>query len=175
MKKLIVFIILVVIVASVFCAVDYNKVKNRNKPMFIFKTNQYEYRTGIVYEYIGLGYKITDATEISDYTNISVNTIFKKIKTFAVKSGEKIDLRGYVKNKKVSGSILVENNLKNETGYDEAWVDVNNNTIIFDSRTGKITTLDSISDNTNLEVAFIKTYPDESPIRGIAKFIIILD
>ncbi len=175
MKKLIVFIILVIIAASVFCAVDYNKVMYRNKPIFIFKTNEYDYRLGKVYEYIGLGYKIIDATAISDYTNISVSTIFKKTKSFAINVGEKVDLRGYVQNRKVSGSLQVENNIPNETQYNEAWVDIDDNTIILDNKTGKITTEDSITDNVRLEIAFSKTYTDESPIRGVARFIIILD
>ncbi|MNI49714.1 hypothetical protein D3C73_1043360 [compost metagenome] len=130
---------------------------------------------GNVYEYIGLGYKIIDATEISDYSNITAGTIFKRVKSYSIVAGEKIDIRGYVTNRKINGSIYVKNNNINETDYDEAWVEINDDTIILDRATGKITSVDNINSNVRLEVSFRDTYTNETPARGVAKFIIILD
>lgn len=40
------------------CLTDFYKTRNREKPIFTFKTQTYKYEDGEVKSYLGLGYKI---------------------------------------------------------------------------------------------------------------------
>lgn len=175
MKKLIIILIVLVIVISAMCSFDYNRVKAGEKPIFAISTKSYNYEMGTVYEYSGFLYKIVDAREISDFSNIMVSTVFKKTKSFDILAGEELDMRGSITNNQMNGSILVENTLTDKTEYKVAWVDINDSTIILSNKTKKIIDRRSIPNSATVEVAFTKVYKNEDPIRGVAKFIILLD
>ena len=175
MKKIIILVIVFIIVVTAICSLDYNRVKNKERPIFTFQIKEYKYAGGSVYEYTGPLYKIVDAREISDFENIMLSTIFKKTKTFDILATDKIDIRAYVSNKQLDGSLYIEKNMLNQTGYNEVWVDIDDSTIIFNNTTKKIVTKDSIGARALVEVAFREVYVDKDPIRGVAKFIVILD
>ncbi len=176
MKKIIVFLIIVVLVmAVVFYAIDYNRVKKGELPKFTFKTESYVYMKGKVYEHVGLLYKIFDAREISDYQNVYSGTIFNSVRSYSIVTGETVSIRGHVTNRKVDGSIYVKTDVNNETEYNEAWVEIDKDTIILRRSSGLVTTEASLKDSARLEIGFKSVEKDSSPTTGVAKFIIILD
>lgn len=103
MKKLIKIIgivfVIIILLGFIFCIVDYNKIKNGNKPIFCFK--KIEYQDGGTNEYIGLGYKIIDFNTLLGYDEIKIGSWFMKYGDFdnEIASYEKyIEKEDYDKN-----------------------------------------------------------------------------
>ncbi len=55
MKKLLVFLLIVIIVLAALMGIDYLNVRNKNKPLFVIKTETYD--DGSV-RYSGVGYHV---------------------------------------------------------------------------------------------------------------------
>jgi len=174
MKKIIIFVIFLIVVISAICSLDYNRVKNNEMPIFTFQMKEYKYAGGSVYEYVGTLYKIVDAREISDFENVMLSTMFEKTKSFDISASDNIDMRGNISNKQLDGSLYIEKNTIPQTGYTDCWIDIDKSTIIFNNVTKKIVTKESIPDNAIIEVAFREVNKEKTPIRGVAKFIVIL-
>lgn len=174
MKKLIVLVIFFLVAATAACSLDYNRVKSGEKPIFTFQKKEYKYANGNVYEYTGVLYKVVDAREISDFNNVTANIIFKETKSFEIKSNDLIDMQGDITNIQVSGSFYVENSSV-KTEYNKAWVDVDDSTIIIKNSTKKVTNKESIKSGDVVQVAFKEVKKGNLELRGIAKFIVILD
>lgn len=174
MKKIILLVIVFGVLITGACSLDYNRVKKGEKPIFTFDKKEYEYANGKVYEYTGVLYKIVDAKEISDFNNVMASFIFKETKSFVIKTTDKIDMQGNITNTQVSGSFYVENSSV-KTEYNKAWVDVDENTIIIKNSTKKVTTKESIRSGDIVQVAFKEVKKGELELRGIAKFVVILD
>ena len=133
MKKVVkvvcVFLVLVLILGVVFFIVDYNRVKNQEKPIFCITSPAGMANDGGTMEYFGLGYKVIDFNRISGYDEIKIGTWFMNYEDF----NEEIEL--YEKSLE-DGEQEKDNNINNkvttidiETAFD------------FDEDTKKIYTL----------------------------------
>lgn len=175
MKKLVIFIVILLALALLGLSIDYNNVKQGLKPKFALKTNEYTYSIGNVYEYIGFGYKIIDYSGVSDYKNIDVGTIFSNVKKVEIDSTLSVDLRGKISGQMLSGNMLVETTQKGSTAYDKAWVKIDKNTIIKKLSTGKITSASNITSDYVLEIGFSGKATNDNPPWATANYIVILD
>ena len=61
---------IIVVLGIVFFTVDYNRVKNQEKPIFCIKSPAGGIMDGGTIEYFGLGYKVIDFHTIAGFDNI---------------------------------------------------------------------------------------------------------
>lgn len=142
MKKILKVVVgileIIVVLGIVFFTVDYNKVKNQEKPIFCIKSPAGGIMDGGTIEYLGLGYKVIDFHTIAGFDDIKIGTWFmdyndfeEEIKAYEKKYKEKLlmneennsDLENVIMKvdsttiKTTSISIIIINNTDNEIGY----------------------------------------------------------
>ena len=142
MKKILKVVVgilgIIVVLGIVFFTVDYNRVKNQEKPIFCIKDPAGVILDGGTIEYFGLGYKVIDFHTIAGFDDIKVGTWFmdyndfeEEIKAYEKKYKEKLlmneennsDLENVIMKvdsttiKPTSISIIIINNTDNEIGY----------------------------------------------------------
>ena len=146
MKKILKVVVgilgIIVVLGIVFFTVDYNRVKNQEKPIFCIKSPAGGIMDGGTIEYLGLGYKVIDFHTIAGFDDIKIGTWFmdyndfeEEIKAYEKKYKEKLlmneennsDLENVIMKvdsitiKPTSISIIIINNNDNEIGYDEEY------------------------------------------------------
>ena len=146
MKKILKVVVgilgIIVVLGIVFFTVDYNRVKNQEKPIFCIKDPAGVILDGGTIEYLGLGYKVIDFHTIAGFDDIKIGTWFmdyndfeEEIKAYEKKYKEKLlmneennsDLENVIMKvdgttiKPTSISIIIINNNDNEIGYDEEY------------------------------------------------------
>lgn len=72
LKVISIVLVIVIILGLIFFIVDYNKIKNNEKPVFCINTSSYE--DGGTVEYFGLGYKVIDFHTIDGFDDIKIGT-----------------------------------------------------------------------------------------------------
>ena len=133
---------IIVVLGIVFFMVDYNRVKNQEKPIFCIKSPAGGIMDGGTIEYFGLGYKVIDFHTIAGFDNIKIGTWFmdyndfeEEIKAYEKKYKENLltneennsDLENVIMKvdsttiKPTSISIIIINNNDNEIGYDQEY------------------------------------------------------
>lgn len=133
---------IIVVLGIVFFTVDYNRVKNQEKPIFCIKSPAGGIMDGGTIEYFGLGYKVIDFHTIAGFDNIKIGTWFmdyndfeEEIKAYEKKYKENLltneennsDLENVIMKvdsttiKPTSISIIIINNNDNEIGYDQEY------------------------------------------------------
>ena len=133
---------IIVVLGIVFFTVDYNRVKNQEKPIFCIKSPAGGIMDGGTIEYFGLGYKVIDFHTIAGFDDIKIGTWFmdyndfeEEIKAYEKKYKENLltneennsDLENVIMKvdsttiKPTSISIIIINNNDNEIGYGEEY------------------------------------------------------
>ena len=146
MKKILKVVVgilgIIVVLGIVFFTVDYNRVKNQEKPIFCIKDPAGVILDGGTIEYLGLGYKVIDFHTIAGFDDIKIGTWFmdyndfeEEIKAYEKKFEESLsaneennsDLENVIMKvdsitiKPTSISIIIINNNDNEIGYGEEY------------------------------------------------------
>ena len=133
---------IIVVLGIVFFTVDYNRVKNQEKPIFCIKSPAGGIMDGGTIEYFGLGYKVIDFHTIAGFDDIKIGTWFmdyndfeEEIKAYEKKFEESLstneennsDSENVIMKvdsttiKPTSISIIIINNNDNEIGYGEEY------------------------------------------------------
>lgn len=133
---------IIVVLGIVFFVVDYNRVKNQEKPIFCIQNTAGMLADGGTIEYFGLGYKVIDFHTIAGFDDIKIGTWFmdyndfeEEIKAYEKKFEESLstneennsDLENVIMKvdsttiKPTSISIIIINNNDNEIGYDQEY------------------------------------------------------
>ena len=133
---------IIVVLGIVFFMVDYNRVKNQEKPIFCIQNPDGGIMDGGTIEYFGLGYKVIDFHTIAGFDNIKIGTWFmdyndfeEEIKAYEKKFEENLstneennsDSENVIMKvdsttiKTTSISIIIINNTDNEIGYDQEY------------------------------------------------------
>ena len=133
---------IIVVLGIVFFMVDYNRVKNQEKPIFCIQNPDGGIMDGGTIEYFGLGYKVIDFHTIAGFDDIKIGTWFmdyndfeEEIKAYEKKFEENLstnkennsDLENVIMKvdsttiKPTSISIIIINNNDNEIGYDQEY------------------------------------------------------
>ena len=73
---------IIVVLGIVFFTVDYNRVKNQEKPIFCIKSPAGWILDGCTIEYFGLGYKVIDFHTIAGFDDIKIGTWFMDYNDF---------------------------------------------------------------------------------------------
>ena len=73
---------IIVVLGIVFFTVDYNRVKNQEKPIFCIKSQAGGIMDGGTIEYFGLGYKVIDFHTIAGFDDIKIGTWFMDYNDF---------------------------------------------------------------------------------------------
>ncbi len=86
MKKILKVVVgilgIIVVLGIVFFMVDYNRVKNQEKPIFCIKDPAGAIMDGGTIEYFGLGYKVIDFHTIAGFDDIKIGTWFMDYNDF---------------------------------------------------------------------------------------------
>ena len=86
MKKILKVVVgilgIIVVLGIVFFMVDYNRVKNQEKPIFCIQNPDGGIMDGGTIEYFGLGYKVIDFHTIAGFDNIKIGTWFMDYNDF---------------------------------------------------------------------------------------------
>ena len=80
LKVLLIVLGVIIILGVIFFAVDYNRVKAQEKPIFCI--NYSTLRDGGTQEYLGLGYKVIDFNMLNGYDEIKIGSWFMKYEDF---------------------------------------------------------------------------------------------
>lgn len=80
LKILFIILGIIVVLGLIFFAIDYNRVKKQEKPIFCVNTTTY--RDGGTKEYLGLGYKVIDFHTLEGYDDIKIGTCFMQYNDF---------------------------------------------------------------------------------------------
>ena len=133
---------IIVVLGIVFFVVDYNRVKNQEKPIFCIQNTAGMLADGGTIEYFGLGYKVIDFHTLAGFDDIKIGTWFmdyndfeEEIKAYEKKFEESLstneennsDLENVIIKvdsttiKPTSISIIIINNNDNEIGYGEEY------------------------------------------------------
>lgn len=73
---------IVIILGLIFFTIDYNRVKNNEKPIFCIPSLAGVYLDGGTIEYFGLGYKVIDFNRLGGYDEIKIGTWFMEYNDF---------------------------------------------------------------------------------------------
>ena len=95
---------IIVVLGIVFFTVDYNRVKNQEKPIFCIKSPSGGIMDGGTIEYLGLGYKVIDFHTIAGFDDIKIGTWFMDYNDFEE------EIKAYEKKFKENLSTNEENN-----------------------------------------------------------------
>lgn len=86
MKKILKVVVgilgIIVVLGIVFFMVDYNRVKNQEKPIFCIQSPAGVILDGGTIEYFGLGYKVIDFHTIAGFDDIKIGTWFMDYNDF---------------------------------------------------------------------------------------------
>ena len=81
-KVVLIILGVIIIFGLIFFAVDYNRVKNKEKPIFCIRNPAGISKDGGTIEYFGLGYKIIDFNRLNGYDEVKIGTWFMKYEDF---------------------------------------------------------------------------------------------
>ena len=81
-KIFLIIIGFIIIFGLIFFAVDYNRVKNQEKPIFCIQHPAGVIMDGGTIEYFGLGYKVIDFNMLNGYDEIKIGSWFMKYEDF---------------------------------------------------------------------------------------------
>ena len=73
---------IIVVLGIVFFVVDYNRVKNQEKPIFCIQNTAGMLADGGTIEYFGLGYKVIDFHTVAGFDDIKIGNWFMKYNDF---------------------------------------------------------------------------------------------
>ena len=74
LKIILIILGILVLLALIFFAVDYNRVNNNEKPIFCIKNPAGMLKDGGTIEYYGLGYKVIDFHTIAGFDDVKIGT-----------------------------------------------------------------------------------------------------
>lgn len=72
LKNIIIILIVFILLAMLFFAIDYSRVQKQKKPIFCIKNPAGEINDGGTVEYFGLGYKVIDFNRLDGYNEIKI-------------------------------------------------------------------------------------------------------
>ena len=81
-KVLLIVLGVIIILGLVFFAIDYNRVKKQEKPLFCIQHPAGVIMDGGTVEYFGLGYKVIDYNMLNGYDEIKIGSWFMKYEDF---------------------------------------------------------------------------------------------
>ena len=79
-KMILIVISIIIILGVIFFIVDYNRVKNNEKPMFCIL--EQEVNDGGTKIYLGLGYKVIDFNTLSGFNKMKIGSYFMNYENF---------------------------------------------------------------------------------------------
>ena len=82
LKIIVILIGLVIILGVIFFTVDYNRVKNNQRPIFCIRHPGGTLNDGGTVEFFGLGYKVIDFHTIAGFDDIKIGTWFMDYNDF---------------------------------------------------------------------------------------------
>ena len=119
MKKIVktigVIIGILIILGIIFFAIDYNRAKNNEQPMFCVQID--EANDGGTKVYLGLGYKVIDFNTLSGFDDVKIGTWFMNYEDFndeIKKYNEEFEKKQYLEEKNISLIVI------SEVGYSSA-------------------------------------------------------
>lgn len=77
-----ILLVLLVILGIIFFSIDYNKVKNNERPIFCIKNPAGNIADGGTVEFFGLGYKVIDFHTLAGYDEIKIGSWFMDYNDF---------------------------------------------------------------------------------------------
>lgn len=119
MKKIVktigVIIGILIILGIIFFAIDYNRAKNNEQPMFCVQID--EANDGGTKIYLGLGYKVIDFNTLSGFDDVKIGTWLMNYEDFndeIKKYNEEFEKKQYLEEKNISLIVI------SEVGYSSA-------------------------------------------------------
>ena len=82
LKVIVGILVIITVLGIVFFTVDYNRVKNKEKPIFCIKNPAGGIMDGGTMEYFGLGYKVIDFHTVAGFDDIKIGTWFMNYNDF---------------------------------------------------------------------------------------------
>lgn len=142
-KVILIILGVIILLGLTFFAVDYNRVKNREKPIFCINTAII--RDGGTKEYLGLGYKVIDFNELNGYDEIKIGTWFMKYEDFENEYNNYVEdiIENNMDEKKLLDEIPQEYQM--EQAIKDGCVVISNDVVFNKSK------LDSFIDNTTVD------------------------
>lgn len=77
-----IILLIVVILGVIFFSIDYNKIKNNERPIFCIKNPAGNIADGGTVEFFGLGYKVIDFHTLGGYDEFKIGTWFMDYSNF---------------------------------------------------------------------------------------------
>lgn len=96
LKNITIILIVFILLAMLFFAIDYSRVQKQKKPIFCIKNPAGEINDGGTVEYFGLGYKVIDFNRLDGYNEIKIGLWSMNYYDFAEK---------FEKNRKIGYNI----------------------------------------------------------------------
>ena len=124
LKVILVVIFVIAILGFIFYAVDSNRAKNNQKPLFCIKTGAL--LDGGTIEYLGIGYKVIDFHTLAGFDDVKIGSwsmdyddFREEMKVYEVKFEESIGSIVVIKNGEINNETLIEDFL-NKASIDSA-------------------------------------------------------
>lgn len=143
MKILFIILGVIIILGLIFFAIDYNRVKNGEKPIFCIRNLAGIYMDGGTIEYFGLGYKIIDFNRLDGYDEVKIGTWSMKYEDFEEEYNKQENIINYTNNIKYKDLSEVPENYPMEQA-------IKDGCIIIGSDVFNKAKLDSFIENTNV-------------------------
>ena len=113
MKKIVkiigVIIGIIILLGIIFFAIDYNRAKNNEQPMFCVQID--ETNDGGTKIYLGLGYKVIDFNTLSGFDDVKIGTWFMNYDDFNEERkifDDKYNKKQYLESKNISSIVISE-------------------------------------------------------------------
>ena len=140
-KVVLIILGVIIILGLIFFAVDYNRVRNGEKPIFCINTANAN--DGGTKEYLGLGYKVIDFNRLDGYDEVKIGTWSMKYEDFENEYNKQENKTNYTNNKKYKDLSEVPEDYPMEQAIKEGC-------IIIGSDVFNKAKLDSFIENTNV-------------------------
>ena len=106
---------IIILLGIIFFAIDYNRAKNNEQPMFCVQID--EANDGGTKIYLGLGYKVIDFNTLSGFDDVKIGTLLINYDDFNDEKqvyDEEFEKRQYLEEKNISSIVI------SEVGYSSA-------------------------------------------------------
>lgn len=140
-KVVLIILGVIIILGLIFFAVDYNRVRNGEKPIFCINTANAN--DGGTKEYLGLGYKVIDFNRLDGYDEVKIGAWSMKYEDFENEYNKQENKTNYTNNKKYKDLSEVPEDYPMEQAIKEGC-------IIIGSDVFNKAKLDSFIENTNV-------------------------
>lgn len=106
---------ILILLGIIFFAIDYNRAKNNEQPLFCVRID--EVNDGGSRIYLGLGYKVIDFNTLSGFNDVKIGTWFMKYEDFndeIKKHDEEYNKKQYLEENNISSIEIKETGLSSE-------------------------------------------------------------